>query len=157
MLLTKQIVVDEFRNIALQLVQSHYKSSCEQGITNRVEVLPVSWHGKLHSEETGVDDKLKKITLESIPRLRAFTNDTILDVLFYTSPHFCQKIISTVGDELNRLYSLFKQRNPTFSGAVSLSGHSLGSLILFDLLSHQHPQEQTSHSDLPKEGKVNFI
>ncbi|KAF7278816.1 hypothetical protein GWI33_007931 [Rhynchophorus ferrugineus] len=145
-------VVDEFRNIALQLVQSHYKSSCEQGVVNRVEVLPVSWHGKLHSEETGVDDKLKNITLESIPRLRAFTNDTILDVLFYTSPHFCQKIISTVGDELNRLYSLFKQRNPTFNGAVSLSGHSLGSLILFDLLSHQHPQEQTSVSDdLPKE------
>lgn len=144
---TVEEVVDEFRNIALQLLQSHYKSSCERGIANRVEVLPVSWHGKLHSDETGVDEQLKNITLESIPRLRAFTNDTILDVLFYTSPLYCQTIISTVGDELNRLYSLFQQRNPSFSGGVSLGGHSLGSLILFDLLAHQRPAEPEEPSD----------
>ena len=28
-------------------------------------------------------------------------------------------------------------RNPNFSGKISLIGHSLGSLIVFDLLSHQ--------------------
>lgn len=39
--------------------------------------------------------------------------------------------------ELNRLYKIFIQRNPTFHGEVSLGGHSLGSLILFDLLAHQ--------------------
>lgn len=147
-------VVDDFRNISLQLVQSHYKSSSEQGVVNRIEVLPISWHGKLHSEETGVDEQLKKITLESIPRLREFTNDTILDVLFYTSPLYCQTIISTVGDELNRVFNLFRERNPSFKGGVSVGGHSLGSLILFDLLSHQHPEEEhwtNSGDDLTKE------
>ncbi|KAL1492668.1 hypothetical protein ABEB36_010892 [Hypothenemus hampei] len=138
---TVEEVVDEFRSIALQLTQAHYKSSCEQGIVNRVEVLPISWHSKLHSEETGVDEQLDKITLKSIPRLRAFANDTILDVLFYTSPLYCQKIISTVGDEINRVYDLFKLRNPSFNGGVSLAGHSLGSLIVFDLLAHQHPED----------------
>ena len=39
--------------------------------------------------------------------------------------------------ELNRLYKIFLERNPTFEGQVSLGGHSLGSLILFDLLAHQ--------------------
>ena len=29
------------------------------------------------------------------------------------------------------------QRNLSYDGSVSLGGHSLGSLILFDLLSHQ--------------------
>lgn len=48
-----------------------------------------------------------------------------------------QTIISTVAHELNRLYKIFLQRNPTFQGQVSLGGHSLGSLILFDLLAHQ--------------------
>ncbi|CAH1183000.1 unnamed protein product [Ceutorhynchus assimilis] len=143
---TVEEVVDEFRNIALQLTQSHYKSSCERGMIHRVEVLPISWHGKLHSEETGIDEQLKKISLESIPRLREFTNDTILDVLFYTSPLYSQTIISTVGDELNRVYNLFKQRNPSFNGGVSLGGHSLGSLILFDLLAHQHPEDVTEES-----------
>ena len=48
-----------------------------------------------------------------------------------------QTIISTVAQEMNRLFEIFVQRNPDFVGEVSLGGHSLGSLILFDLLAHQ--------------------
>lgn len=39
--------------------------------------------------------------------------------------------------EMNRLYELFMSRNPDFKGGVSVAGHSLGSLILFDMLSNQ--------------------
>ncbi|XP_052746368.1 uncharacterized protein LOC112049543 isoform X2 [Bicyclus anynana] len=134
-------VVDDFRSTSLQLVQAHYKNSYDNGLVGRVEVLPISWHSSLHSGETGVDTRLAAVTLESIPRLRNFTNDTLLDVLFYTSPVFCQTIIDTVCSELNRIYALFKQRNPGFEGGVSLGGHSLGSVILYDLLSHQVPQD----------------
>ncbi|GBP41870.1 SEC23-interacting protein [Eumeta japonica] len=132
-------VVDDFRSTSLQLIQSHYKNSYETGVVGRVEVLPISWHNTLHSGEAGVDRRLAEITLESIPRLRSFTNDTVLDVLFYTSPVYSQIIIDTVCSELNRIYALFKQRNPNFKGTVSLSGHSLGSVILYDLLCHQDP------------------
>eukprot|EP00062_Callorhinchus_milii_P027482 gi/632990831/ref/XP_007884351.1/ PREDICTED: phospholipase DDHD2-like [Callorhinchus milii] len=38
---------------------------------------------------------------------------------------------------MNRLLQLFLQRNPAFSGTVSVAGHSLGSLILFDILTNQ--------------------
>ncbi|XP_052902287.1 mucin-5AC [Anopheles moucheti] len=140
-------VVDEFRSISAQLVQSHYRSSFDRGDVGRVEILPISWHDDLHSEESGVDEKLKSITLPSIPKLRHFTNDTLLDVLFYTSPMFCQSIIDAVGKSLNRLYALFCQRNPSFNGRVSLAGHSLGSLILFDLLCHQKRAEQKQPSE----------
>lgn len=149
------ISVDDFRQISLQLIRSHYRSSCEQGAVNRLEVLPISWHNQLHSEATGIDDKLKSITLESIPRLRDFTNDTLLDILFYTSPCYCQTIINTVGSEINRVYELFKQRNPSFKGNVSLGGHSLGSLILFDLLCHQHPEPQTPEEQNNQEPEGN--
>ncbi|XP_047542731.1 uncharacterized protein LOC125075156 isoform X1 [Vanessa atalanta] len=133
-------VVDDFRATSLQLIQSHYKNSYDSGLVGRVEVLPISWHSSLHSGTTGVDRRLAAVTLESIPRLRNFTNDTILDVLFYTSPVFCQTIINTVCSELNRIYSLFRSRNPDFKGGVSLGGHSLGSVILYDLLCHQMPK-----------------
>jgi hypothetical protein len=53
-----------------------------------------------------------------------------------------QTIMHTVGNELNRLFNLFIERNPTFEGGVSLGGHSLGSLIIFDLLYHQKPPEE---------------
>ncbi|XP_069364433.1 mucin-3A isoform X2 [Maniola hyperantus] len=133
-------VVDDFRSTSLQLVQSHYKNSYDRGLVGRVEVLPISWHSSLHSGETGVDKRLAAVTLDSIPRLRNFTNDTLLDVLFYTSPVFCQTIIETVCNELNRIYALFKRRNPDYEGGISLGGHSLGSVILYDLLCHQMPK-----------------
>lgn len=54
---------------------------------------------------------------------------------------------------MNRLYDLFKRRNPTFNGDVYLGGHSLGSLILFDILCHQHPETDDDDND----GNVNYI
>uniref|UniRef100_A0A1L8DYZ9 Putative phosphatidic acid-preferring phospholipase a1 n=1 Tax=Nyssomyia neivai TaxID=330878 RepID=A0A1L8DYZ9_9DIPT len=155
---TVEEVVDEFRSIALQMVQSHYRTSYDAGEIGRIEVLPISWHSELHSEESGIDAKLKSITLESIPKLRNFTNETLLDVLFYTSPIFCQSIMDTVCGSINRVYKLFCQRNPAFRGGCSLAGHSLGSLILFDLLCHQKaPSEgdaEVENSENPDQGNV---
>ncbi|CAG5077702.1 Similar to Ddhd2: Phospholipase DDHD2 (Mus musculus) [Cotesia congregata] len=146
-------VVDEFRSISLQLVQTHYRTETDHGRVHRIEVLPISWHSTLHSEDTGIDNKLKTITLESIPKLRHFTNDTLLDILFYTSPVYCQTIMQAVGNEMNKQYALFKERNPLFNGSVYLGGHSLGSLILFDLLCHQKPIVDKPKEDVTSENE----
>ncbi|KAM9175051.1 triacylglycerol hydrolase DDHD2 [Mergus octosetaceus] len=129
--------VNDFRNVSLSMLQAHFKKAQEQQQIGRVEFLPVNWHSSLHS--TGVDVDLERITLPSINRLRHFINDTILDVFFYNSSTYCQTIVDTVASEMNRLYQLFLQRNPHFKGGVSIAGHSLGSLILFDLLTNQKP------------------
>jgi hypothetical protein len=75
---TVEEVVDEFRSIAQQLIQAHYRTAYDEGKIGRVEVLPVSWYKALHSDDSGIDQKLKSITLDSIPRLRNFTNETVL-------------------------------------------------------------------------------
>lgn len=41
-----------------------------------------------------------------------------------------------VAHDLNKVHYMFKERNPTFNGTVNLIGHSLGSLIIFDLISN---------------------
>lgn len=129
--------VNDFRSASLSLLGSHYKRGQEEGRVGRVEFLPVNWHSALHGDATGVDEDIQKITLPSISRLRHFTNDTLLDLFFYNSPTYCQTIVDTVAVEVNRLHALFRQRHPEFTGAVSVAGHSLGSLILFDLLTNQ--------------------
>ncbi|KAM4607639.1 SEC23-interacting protein [Polymixia lowei] len=129
--------VDDFRNVSLKLLQSHFKKPQDEHVISRVEFLPVQWHQALHGDATGVDRRIKKITLPSTGRLRHFTNETLLDVLFYNSPTYCQTIMDTVALEINRLHVLFMKRNPDYRGGVSVAGHSLGSLILFDLLSNQ--------------------
>ncbi|XP_029305414.1 SEC23-interacting protein isoform X2 [Cottoperca gobio] len=129
--------VDDFRSVSLKLLHSHFKKPLDEHAISRVEFLPVQWHTALHGDATGVDRRIKKITLPSTGRLRHFTNETLLDVLFYNSPTYCQTIMDTVAQEINRLYALFMTRNPDYRGGTSVSGHSLGSLILFDLLSNQ--------------------
>uniref|UniRef100_A0A8C7U7X6 SEC23 interacting protein n=1 Tax=Oncorhynchus mykiss TaxID=8022 RepID=A0A8C7U7X6_ONCMY len=118
--------VDDFRTVSLKLLQSHFKKAQDERVISRVEFLPVQWHTALHGDATGVDKRIKKITLPSTGRLRHFTNETLLDVLFYNSPTYCQTIMDTVALEINRIYALFLQRNPDFKGGISVSGHSLG-------------------------------
>src|SRR5947207_6299848 len=72
----------------------------------------------------------------------------LLDILLYYTPQFRERIVRTVAREMNRIYTLFLQRNPTFKGRVSLLGHSLGSAICFDILCRQ-PLD--SHLPVPKE------
>uniref|UniRef100_A0A8C1QSE0 DDHD domain containing 2 n=1 Tax=Cyprinus carpio TaxID=7962 RepID=A0A8C1QSE0_CYPCA len=129
--------LNEFRNASDSLIKSHFRQSEDSCIIGRVEYLPVNWHKVLHGETTGVDKEIERITLPSISRLRQFSNDTVLDLFFYNSATYCQTIVDTVASEINRLHSLFLQRHPHFTGHVSLVGHSLGSLILFDLLTNQ--------------------
>ncbi|XP_032795299.2 phospholipase DDHD2 isoform X2 [Daphnia magna] len=151
-------VVDDFRILSFQMLDTHFPTAVAEQRIGRVEFLPVSWHAPLHGDDTGIDKRLRPITLPSIPKLRHFANDTILDVLFYTSPVYCETIISTVAHELNRLYKIFLQRNPTFEGQVSLGGHSLGSLILFDLLAHQPlVSNQEPGDDILDEEAVSYV
>ncbi|VAI88521.1 unnamed protein product [Triticum turgidum subsp. durum] len=42
-----------------------------------------------------------------------------------------------VSGQLNQLYMKFLKRNPGYSGKVSLYGHSLGSVLTYDILCHQ--------------------
>jgi len=47
---------------------------------------------------------------------------------------FVQQIADTIGSEMNRLFQLFCGRNPTFHGAVSVAGHSLGMSVFTKLM-----------------------
>ncbi|XP_060765092.1 phospholipase DDHD2 [Neoarius graeffei] len=138
--------VNEFRSTALTLTKSHFSSCDDDKAVGRVEFLPVNWHRVLHGESTGVDRDIERITLPSIRGLRQFSNDTVLDLFFYNSATYCQTIVDTVSSEINHLYDIFLQRNPQFTGAVSVAGHSLGSLILFDLLTNQKTGAESSNA-----------
>ncbi len=127
----------------------------------RVQVLPVVWRHLLdfpkqsfkeNSKEqdlTDVDDlrdeelypSLDDITVEGVPAIRNLITDLALDILLYQSA-YRDHIAGIVRRECNRVYDLFRQRNPSFKGKVDLVGHSLGSAILFDILCRQKDQYQ---------------
>lgn len=78
--------------------------------------------------------------------MRNLITDLGLDILLYQSPAYKGHITRIVLQESNRIYKLFKQRNPNFNGKISLMGHSLGSAILFDILCNQKVDEQSKRN-----------
>lgn len=88
------------------------------------------------------DPSLDDITIEGVAFARTLISDLALDVLLYHSS-YREHISRIVLTESNRLFKLFKERNPEFRGKVHLVGHSLGSAILFDILCRQTERKRT--------------
>ena len=120
----------------------------------RIQVVPVCWRHLLDFPrqslrqnrkerdltEVGADDEdypsLADISMGENSGMRNLISDLALDILLYQSA-YREHIANIVQKECNRLYRLFKERTPSFSGRVSLCGHSLGSAIVFDILCRQ--------------------
>ena len=139
--------------------------STSRASTGRVEYLPIEWHEAFQivsqrrdmSPETCVPGTLleqqlvsasgrssqvlmQDITLKTIPNMRNFANNTLFDVLYFMSKEHHDVIVDLVTAELNVVAQKFKVLTG-FHGRVSLIGHSLGSIILWDILANQKPQK----------------
>ncbi|EKJ69623.1 hypothetical protein FPSE_10219 [Fusarium pseudograminearum CS3096] len=149
-------------NVLRKTIKSVYANSADLKALNselgagpgnsRVQVLPVCWRHLLDfpkkREKKGERDlgdldgdedeypSLEDITIEGVAFARSLISDLALDVLLYQSSYRAQ-ISKIVLNECNRIFKLFRERNPEFRGKVHLMGHSLGSAILFDLLCQQ--------------------
>lgn len=117
------------------------------GCMGRVEFLPVEWHEALtimsqrrsrreHTNERDDSIMLGDISLKTIPQMRDFANDTLMDVLYFMSPQYHDAIVEVVVSELNLLIRKYRKLTG-FRGGVSIVGHSLGSIISWDILSNQ--------------------
>jgi hypothetical protein len=136
---------------------------------SRIQVLPICWRHLLDFPKQSLrhnrkehdlgdldfDDheypNLEDITVEGVPAVRNLLTDLALDILLYQSPAYKGHISRIVVKELNRIYCLFKERNPSFNGRISLVGHSLGSAIMFDILCQQ--KDLRSKSSQPTKGR----
>ncbi|KAL9108558.1 MAG: hypothetical protein Q9227_006644 [Pyrenula ochraceoflavens] len=141
----------------------------------RVQVLPVCWRHLLDFPrqslrqnrkerdltDFGADDEdypsLADISMGENGGVRNLISDLALDILLYQSA-YREHIATIVQEECNRLYRLFKERNPSFSGRVSLCGHSLGSAIVFDILCRQKDSPTSASLRLPeKHGRIGIL
>jgi hypothetical protein len=119
------------------------------GSRGRVEYLPVEWHSRFKTHLRGrpaADAELRgeeglggnalsiwDITLKRAAALRAYTNDAMLDILYFMSPQYHNVIVKEVAQEINRVLALYRKHARSFSGKVSIFAHSLGAIICFDI------------------------
>lgn len=106
--------------------------------STHILVLPVNWRAALSFQDDKDSFPLEDISPPTIPLIRRAITDIFMDLPYYMS-HHRSSILEAASAEANRLYDLVCQYNPSFSekGKVNLIGHSLGSLIVADLLSEQ--------------------
>lgn len=129
--------------------ESYDAKNESQKANNRIQVLPVLWrhdvsfHPRkpldvIENESKPRLPSLRDINVNGVKPLREVVGDVVLDILLYYEPRYLKEIFRLVVSELNRVYLLFKEKNPNFTGKVHLMGHSLGSAIAFDILSFQN-------------------
>ncbi|KAL3317659.1 Phospholipase ddhd1 [Cichlidogyrus casuarinus] len=125
--------VASFRKVCNELADEEFRSILQHN-NKRLEFLPIEWRSRLRLDEGMVQN----VTLPHLEPLRQVFNYTVLDVLYYTSPFHRYEIKTRVLSELIRVFRMFKERNPHFvqnKGRVSIIAHSLGSVIVYDILS----------------------
>ncbi|KAI5964911.1 uncharacterized protein KGF55_001982 [Candida pseudojiufengensis] len=131
-------------------------------LNNKIQVLPISWRHKVDfspqmTKNENKDSRLptlSQINVDGIRSLRNVVGDVILDVLLFYQPKYLNQIFEAVISEMNKVYKLYKQKNPNFNGKIHLLGHSLGSAIIFDILSGKS-STINGKKDIPKDLEFN--
>ncbi|ETV91124.1 hypothetical protein, variant [Aphanomyces invadans] len=103
-----------------------------------LEIHPIEWHAEVH--DSGVDSVFDTISPEASKKLRDVNKRLIMDVLYYSAPKYGQVIVDTVTKQMNDKYTSFMAANPGWQGFVSIFAHSLGTLITYDILTHDAGQ-----------------
>ncbi|KAI4972420.1 hypothetical protein ZWY2020_003345 [Hordeum vulgare] len=139
--------VVDFRRVTANLADRYLTPY--QRSTQRVLFIPCQWRKSL---KLGGENTVEKITLDGVKE-----HGTHTKLMSYVGWRIKQ---SDVSGQLNQLYMKFLKRNPGYSGKVSLYGHSLGSVLTYDILCHQEslsapfPTDYFNMEILSDEGQV---
>ena len=127
------------KTIAINKINSDMESN------SKIQVLPITWRDKLDFNHPSSDQDLpsfRDICPSGAMTIRSLIGDIGLDILLYDNNYYKKKIIESVINELNSKFDKFKQLHNDIELEISLIGHSLGSLILFDILNNKHYYEK---------------
>ncbi|XP_043516714.1 phospholipase DDHD1-like isoform X2 [Frieseomelitta varia] len=114
-----------FRDCVDWLKQKYFPNS-----NYRLEFFPVEWRSSLKLDGGIVE----AITPFSVVSIRHLLNTSAMDILYYTSPLYGGEVRAGLQKELNRLYFMFTSRHPGWKGKVSILAHSLGCVIVYDIV-----------------------
>ena len=98
----------------------------------RIEVLPVEWSECIHSNF--LDRRMESVTLPNLKSVRDFANLALTDVFLYTQKDIQTTVSNFAKVRIEKLLEKFHRKNPPVF--LSFVGHSLGSVVLYDLFIH---------------------
>ena len=114
--------------------------------SNTIQILPISWRHDIefnplrdsNPESFSPRDKnlpsLGQLTVDGIKPIRGIIGEVLLDILLYYEPYYNKLIMSFVIKEMNRVYKLYKERNPNVRVKAHILGPPMASVIAFDVI-----------------------
>lgn len=128
-----------FRDNIKKMIDINKESSSMDEDT-KIQVLPITWRNKLDFNHPSNDESLPSFA-EICPSgamvIRSLIGNIGLDILLYDDNYYKEKIIEAVISEINSKFQKFEKLHSQTQLKISLIGHSLGSLILFDILNEE--------------------
>ena len=100
----------------------------------RIAVLPVQWRKHLALD---VDAVAAGCAPAGSATIRGTMHATVIEVLLYLAPAHARDMICSLVRSLNSQWARFSARHPDFDGSVHVVAHSLGSLLMYDVLCQQ--------------------
>ena len=142
---------DQFRQ-ALEMVklQSFQPVPCD----THVEM--INWKTSIFSEQDRILSRLKPDSKGDVSSLRDTVNSAAADIMYYMAPKRKEALLKDVSNQMNKVYEKLVKQNPQkFSNAkVAVVGYSLGSMIVYDMLSGQPDRLLEGADDSASSGKA---
>ena len=113
-------------------------------ITFNIEIIAIEWRSSLTSLQVHknlVATAPRAQQLDTNP-LREFMTLRVVDYIYYTHPRYRGQILRGITSKLNMAWKEFRRRRPKFGGKVSVFSHSLGSVLMYDLLCKRFHDDQ---------------
>ena len=118
---------DSFReNLNTRLLESG-----DQTVKGRIEVLPIEWAECIHNNT--LDRRMESVTIPNLASVRDFANLALSDVFLYTQTDVKDKIEKFIKIKIRSIFRKYVAKNIDKNITVSFVGHSLGSVVLYDL------------------------
>lgn len=112
-----------------------YEKEGQTKFKKNVHFRMIDWKTPLNERENNIFDHLvDKNNKTKYPKM--FIQEVPLDLMHYMSNRNKYKIINDVVSQINSYYHLVKKYRPNFKGNVSIIGHSLGSVIMYEILNN---------------------
>ena len=120
-------------------------------VSSRIELIPIEWLGATQSP--AMQKALERVALPTLETARDFVNLAVRDVLLYTQPDWKDRVLNETRKQINEKFLAFCEHNPGFhdlvkkgEAGVAFLGHSLGAVILTDLLLQDESSKDSDRS-----------
>ena len=132
------------------IIKSLYQNK-KNILFKQIHIRIINWKTKIANK---FKDPLSKISLltDRTRIMKSIIHQSAADILFYTHSHYKYEILNDIIDQMNDYYKLVCKYRKLFYGNVSLIGHSIGSVMCYDILRHmKYERNEKKEENIDKE------